>query len=808
MKNKLMKIGKFFLLFAMIFSQLSTVTRVLANEIFDADVIMNLASAGTSDKSLFYLTIDSTDNKFDDEKEYKINIANVFTYNNGSIVSLGNKEYSFMGSELNDGVTIPYNLINTLYNGTYTINVDIYDGEEVIYSNNFSQDITDAVIGLSGLLGEINPSNEIISSDTNSTFDIDSVATDVYTLKLKINVGELSPDSNYVVTINDGEASSEISGEALENKLFDVRSIDLRDALGGEYTYTDIVKVEEVSNGNVINTYNYTYNTVINYNISNDNKLSEIFNLDFSDGYLFVNAKNLYGTDYIVTLGDLVNALSNTSITLTAKDKDGSTLDLTNIDILNREIQNDDILEFVNGSTASYKVIVLGDASGDNLFDRNDILPTIDGYLDGVLMPSMDIVYNDEEEEFGTITFEDIINHNYNLKEESDIEDNTDLYIDIDSDIDRMYVGDTIEVPVAINSSDIEDYIDGISGMFSLSDNLRLDSIKINDKFISSYKNNKFVGVGDNLYSGDVVVTLVITATEEGEATIEGFGSVAKGNLSYDFDTSIKDITVIKKVSSNSDLASLEASVGKFDIPFDKDVTTYTLTVPYDAESVILSGLLADVNAKVVGLTEYEIIGDKMVAVITVTSESGTTKEYTVYIVRGAKPEEVKTEASFISNNNIVKKYSSNNYLKELSIDGYEIAFDKDTLEYNIKVKSDVNSLDIKAIAEQAGARVEITGNEKFKTGDNTVVITVTAEDGSTREYKINVSKEEAKKEAPLEIEDSSNTAEKVVIIILIVLVVLGLLYLIFKKDDVEEVDSKKVKQDNSSNKNINKSKK
>ena len=67
---------------------------------------------------------------------------------------------------------------------------------------------------------------------------------------------------------------------------------------------------------------------------------------------------------------------------------------------------------------------------------------------------------------------------------------------------------------------------------------------------------------------------------------------------------------------------------------------------------------------------------------------------------------------------------------------------------------------------------------------------------------------EEAKKEAPLEIEDSSNTAEKVVIIILIVLVVLGLLYLIFKKDDVEEVDSKKVKQDNSSNKNINMSKK
>ncbi|UKI27710.1 MAG: cadherin-like beta sandwich domain-containing protein [Bacilli bacterium] len=64
-------------------------------------------------------------------------------------------------------------------------------------------------------------------------------------------------------------------------------------------------------------------------------------------------------------------------------------------------------------------------------------------------------------------------------------------------------------------------------------------------------------------------------------------------------------------------------------------------------------------------------------------------------------------------------------------------------LEYNIKVKSDVTSLDIKAIAEDSKASVEINGNEKFKKGNNTVLITVKAEDGSTREYKITVNKEE-----------------------------------------------------------------
>ncbi len=96
--------------------------------------------------------------------------------------------------------------------------------------------------------------------------------------------------------------------------------------------------------------------------------------------------------------------------------------------------------------------------------------------------------------------------------------------------------------------------------------------------------------------------------------------------------------------------------------------------------------------------------------------------------------------------------------------------------------------MDIKAIAEDSNARVEITGNEDFKTGDNTVVITVTAENGDVNVYKITVNKKSGKKSTVTTVDDSSNTAEKVLIIVLIILVVLGLLYLIFKKDDEDEV--------------------
>ena len=145
---------------------------------------------------------------------------------------------------------------------------------------------------------------------------------------------------------------------------------------------------------------------------------------------------------------------------------------------------------------------------------------------------------------------------------------------------------------------------------------------------------------------------------------------------------------------------------------------------------------------------------------------------------------------------------SSNNYLSSLEIDGYEIEFDKDTLEYNITVKNDVTSLDIRANAEDYRSRVEITGNEGFKEGKNTVTITVRSEDGSTREYKLVVDKEE-KKQPVVDTESSSNTAEKVVIIILIILVVIGLLYLIFKKDD-EEVENL-VKEERTNNSKNNK---
>lgn len=106
-------------------------------------------------------------------------------------------------------------------------------------------------------------------------------------------------------------------------------------------------------------------------------------------------------------------------------------------------------------------------------------------------------------------------------------------------------------------------------------------------------------------------------------------------------------------------------------------------------------------------------------------------------------------QTAYISSDYLTTKKpeeSNNKNLKALSISGeYKLTpeFDKDITEYNMTVGEDVDSLDIKATAEDSSAKIEISGNDKILTGENVIEVKVTAEDGTVRTYKINVTKGE-----------------------------------------------------------------
>lgn len=720
MKKKLMKMTKIFLVLTLIFSQLSSVTKVLADEI-------------TNDTEIK-----------DETKELVVNGYLMNTFDD-----------SIIDETENDGV-FEYNVTAGKYRQILTISGDKID-------------------------------------DTKS----------------------------YSVKVNDND-SVVMTGMELKTATIEGSEIDLTNSYNTIIEYTDKVVITEVSEETEAEALTLEYRAKIIYEVegnSFDEALNGLYEeYVFENGNFIVNAKELPLLPTVPTMEYLYSLLNeNNGIKLEVFDRDnnlvtseeetpveGETSD-EDTPVSETLIKNGYTLKFTKGlSEASYKVYVMGDITDDSIFNTDDMIPTMEGYLNDEMIPTMDLYPTSheiegkdeyEEDPFGTITFEDIMTINGYLNNSENERENTDLSLIFDSDTDELYVGDTFKVSLVVNSTDLEDYINGIDGLVTYSDNLKLMNVLFNENLIGTYnEDGRFVGAGTELTNGTTVITFEFMAINDGEGIVTLNGSVANDMIINEFEEVSTSVNITRKSSINN-LYSLNASVGTFDTAFDKDVTVYTLTVPYDTKEVILSGSLEDILSTVDGLFKYELTEDKTTAIITVTAEDGSTKVYTVYIVK-EKPPVVPTP--------VVYYYSSNNYLKTLEAKGYEIKFDRDILEYELNVNNDVKSLDITAIAEDSRSRVEITGNENFKTGKNTVIISVKAENGDVREYKLIVNRKSATTTVTEE-EESGSTAEKVVIIILIVLVVLGLLYLIFKKDDDA---APTVKPENKKNNTKNNSKK
>lgn len=84
---------------------------------------------------------------------------------------------------------------------------------------------------------------------------------------------------------------------------------------------------------------------------------------------------------------------------------------------------------------------------------------------------------------------------------------------------------------------------------------------------------------------------------------------------------------------------------------------------------------------------------------------------------------------------------SNDSSLKSLTVSSGSIDFVPSTLEYNIDVSSSVSTIEIQAVPNDTKATVKLPDKLSLETGLNTFAIVVTAEDGSTTTYKINVNK-------------------------------------------------------------------
>lgn len=188
---------------------------------------------------------------------------------------------------------------------------------------------------------------------------------------------------------------------------------------------------------------------------------------------------------------------------------------------------------------------------------------------------------------------------------------------------------------------------------------------------------------------------------------------ISANDLAGRFDFSVSNSSVISMSSSN--------------VFLDNDSKSITITAKSAGTSVIT---ITPTDA-----TSYD--GDAITGNRTIT--------ITVNNKPTSNPNTGGNSSGTSNTSTPVKKKSNNNYLSSLTVDEYSLdkEFKKDELEYSLVVESGTDKIIINAQLDDDKAKVTGIGEIALKEEDNKLEIKVTAEDGSTRTYILNVKIEE-----------------------------------------------------------------
>ena len=270
--------------------------------------------------------------------------------------------------------------------------------------------------------------------------------------------------------------------------------------------------------------------------------------------------------------------------------------------------------------------------------------------------------------------------------------------------------------------------------VWGLSGNIGYDTSKFT--LVSSEGLNGFtsmVGTGFSLDSANGksgtfgILSLTFKATSSfrtGESSTISFSNLTGASDSSRLSAtgSQKTITVNIPKSDNSNLSTLKVD-GNNISGFSVSNLKYDLGNT-DSDSMEISAVAQDNKATVSGTGKKSLSYGKNTFNVVVKAENGSTKTYTITVNR---------------NDN----RSSNNYLKSLKISNAKISFNKYTLNYNIVVDNTVDSIDIQVQTEDSKSSVRGTGKKNLNIYLNTYNVVVTAENGSKRVYKINISRKD-----------------------------------------------------------------
>ena len=275
--------------------------------------------------------------------------------------------------------------------------------------------------------------------------------------------------------------------------------------------------------------------------------------------------------------------------------------------------------------------------------------------------------------------------------------------------------------------------------IYPASSNNNLTSLTVDGKSVSGFSAAKTTYDLGTTTASSINIS---ASTEDSKATVSGTGTkkVGYGKNTYNVVVTAENgskktykVVITKPDTRNKDNTLSSLSAEPLNLKFNKNTTSYSFKVEHDVKSIKISAKANDSKASVSGTGTKTLKDYTNTFKVIVTAENETKKTYTIKVIRKD------------ADGNL-GEVSKDNTLKKLSIDGYNIDFKKDTLEYNLEVDNLVDSIKVDATANDSNASLEISGNEDLSVGTNAVKIIVTAENGDIKTYVINVTR---KSDAP-----------------------------------------------------------
>lgn len=292
--------------------------------------------------------------------------------------------------------------------------------------------------------------------------------------------------------------------------------------------------------------------------------------------------------------------------------------------------------------------------------------------------------------------------------------------ITLDCDKDSINSGDEFSCKIVGHFSN---NVSGFSTSVSVSDDIEIVNIVSEwDATIKSIESDNTIVLADdeNTITGDVNIAN-INLKNKGNSKDDSTIKLQKVSIAYEEGGISKDMDisdVVKNIhikSSNSYLSFLSISGASID--FKSNITEYSID-SLDQSVITISATSSIASSTITGdLGEQKLEYGKNIFKVTVTSEDGNSTTYTINIYRP----------------------SGNSSLDSLSVEGTNVEFNSEKLNYDLIINSDKTN--ITATASSSTSKVEGTGEKKLAYGKNEFKIIVTAENGSERIYILNITR-------------------------------------------------------------------